>query len=78
MSILTAERFIHLQSARGASDFYIEFTDAHKKNNSRKSRILHVNVVNQRVSSLSGKHKTKRYLFTGLSHLQVSYTGNVR
>ena len=45
------------------------------KNNSRKSRILHINVVIQRVSSPSGKHKTKRYLFTGPSHLQVSYPG---
>ena len=43
------------------------------KYNYRKSRILHINVVIQQVSSPSGKHKTKRYLFTGLSHLQVSY-----
>ena len=48
------------------------------KINSRKSRILHIKVVSQRVSSPSGKHKTKRYLFTGLSHLQVSYPGNVK
>ena len=48
------------------------------KINSRKSRILHIKMVSQRVSSPSGKHKTKRYLFTGLSHLQVSYPGNVR
>ena len=48
------------------------------KNNSRKSQILHINVVIQRVSSPSGKHKAKRYLFTELSHLQVSYLGNVR
>ena len=35
-------------------------------------------MIIQRVSSPSGKHKTKRYSFTELSHLQVSYPGNVR
>ena len=62
----------------GCKRFLYRVHGCTQKNNSRKSRILHINVVNQRVSSPSGEHKTKRYLFTGLSHLQVSYTENVR
>ena len=72
-------RKIHPSSIRsGCKRFLYRVRGCTLKNNSRKSRILHINVVNQRVSSLSGKHKTKSYLFTGLSHLQVSCPGNVR
>ena len=72
-------REIHPSSiCSGCKRFLYRVRECTLKNNSRKSRILHINVVIQRVSSPSGKHKTKRYLFTGLSHLQVSYPGNVR
>ena len=72
-------REIHPSSIHlGCKRFLYRVRGCTLKNNFRKSRILHINVVNQRVSSPSGKHKTKRYLFTGLSHLQASYPGNVR
>ena len=67
-------REIHPSSIHlGRKRFLYRVRGCTLKNNFRKSRILHINVVNQRVSSPSGKHKPKRYLFTGLSHLQVSY-----
>ena len=72
-------REIHPSSiCSGCKRFLYRVRGCTLKNNSRKSRILHIKVVIQRVSSPSSKHKTKRYLFTGLSHLQVSYPGNVR
>ena len=72
-------REIHPSSIRSwCKQFLYRVRGCTLKNNSRKSRILHINVVNQRVSSPSGKHKPNRYFFTGLSHLQVSYPGNVR
>ena len=72
-------REIHPSSiCSGSKRFLYRVRGCTLKNNSRKSRILHIKVVIQRVSSPSGKRKTKRYLFTGLLHLQVSYPGNVR
>ena len=71
---LDSSREIHPSSiCSGCKRFIFRVRGCALKNNSRKSRILHTNVVIQRVSFPSGKHKTKRYLFTGLSHLQVSY-----
>ena len=67
-------REIHPSSiCSGCKRFLYRVRGCTLKHNYRKSRILHINVVIQQVRSPSGKHKTKRYLFTGLSHLQVSY-----